>query len=526
VDVVTRVPSGISRHDRLVYRNTLANLLGFVVGAAISLFNAPILFRIIGPTEYGLIAVFQLALVIAPVFDYGVSLVLNREVASRSDGYDVERVEAGVALKTAMGSLELLIVAIAVALAVLMVGASGWLTTDWFKVSPAEAVDARLCLMIGAASLCIQRVRVFGMAVMSGRQKQVEMNLWTTVMSLLRMGLGLAVVFLYSPQATAYLWVQLALSIAEAWLFHARAWQNVATADAVPFFSLAYVKSVIKPLMANWGAVAAATAVLSADKLILSGSIDIRTYGQYSLIASAVTSLGGLVVTPSTAFLPRLTASVVGGDRRDISATLASFSTITAALSIPALTGVAVFGDRVIALLLGAARPAPELWSALVLLAVGNALGTFTRVAHSLQIAHNRPDIALKFNAVGAPFYVALCWYCAHRWGLIGVAGVWAAFNAVYLILFLMATDRAVGMGSVGRWLLAHLVAPTAVSLALFGIAKRADMFGLAVGLTLFAVAGCASTFLCLMMNPELRRLPPIAARGLVTRIKRAVAGF
>jgi O-antigen/teichoic acid export membrane protein len=522
---VTRASSSISHYDRLVYKNTLANLLGFGIGAAISLVTGPLLFRVIGPTQYGLIAVFQLALVIAPVFDYGVSLVLNREVASRSDGHDGERIEAGVALKTAMGSLELLIVGIAIILAVVVIGASGWLATDWFKVTPEEAADARTCLMIGAASLCIQRVRVFGMAVLTGRQRQVELNIWTTTVSFFRMVLGLAAVFFLSPTAICYLLVQLLLSIAEASLFHMKAWHGIGARNDEPYFSLPYIRSVSKPLMANWGAVVAATLVGSADKIVLSGSMDIKSYGQYVLIATAINSLSSLVGTPVSAFLPKLTVSVVAGDRQNLSATFTLFSTIAAALCIPALVGVAGYGDDVIRLLLGSTPPAAGLWLVLVLLAGGGVFSALNRVVHAFQIAHNRPDMALKFNVMSAPFYLAACWYGAYQWGAIGAAGMWLAYNATYLMLFLVATEKSLGMGSTGRWLLSHLVAPGALSLALFAMVKQLDVFGLYVGFLFFAIAGTVSTLLCLLMNPELKRLVPVIVSRLTIWIKHATAG-
>jgi hypothetical protein len=58
----------------------------------------------------------------------------------------------------------------------------------------------------------------------------------------------------------------------------------------------------------------------------------------------------------------------------------------------------------------------------------------------------------------------------------------------------------------------------------LFGIAKPLDAFGLYISVIAFAVAGGISALLCLMMNAELRKLPPIILRGLAGQIKRASA--
>jgi O-antigen/teichoic acid export membrane protein len=526
LDVVKSAVAAISRSDRLIYRNAVTNILGFAVATVISVFNGPIVFRIIGSSEYGLIAVFQLLMSLSNVFDYGVALVLNREVAARSDGEMAERAEAGVALKTVLGSLELLIITVAAIAAVVVISATGWLTVHWFNVSSSEMADARLCLMIGAASLCIQRIRAFGMSVLNGRQRQVELNIWTIVFSLLRMVLGVMVVLLYSPTAIAYLLVQLILSVIEAFLFHTRAWRGVSTGSETPYFSVSYIRGILQPLLANWGAVGAATLLLSADKLALSGFIEIKSYGQYSLVAYVTILLGTLVAMVQSAFLPRLVQAVVSGDSQDLSRTFALFSTIAVALSIPPSMGIAVFGDRIIALLLGATQPIPDLWLVLALLAGGSALSALTRVAHSLQIANSRPDIALKFNVVGLAVYLPLCWLAGHRWGVVGVASAWMIFNIAYLPLFLAATARSVYMGSTGRWLMLRLLMPAAVSLLLFGVAKLFDAFGLYASLASFMVAAGVSALICLLASPDLRQLLTITVRDLSNRFSRLGPGF
>jgi O-antigen/teichoic acid export membrane protein len=462
---------------------------------------------------------------LANIFDYGISIVMNREVAAQSVRHDLRQAQEHVDLKTVLGSLEYLVIAVSVFAAILVLIASGWFASHWLNVPESEVGAAQTSLAIGAICLCVQRIRIFGMAVLSGRQRQVQLNILTTTFSLLRMVFGFGVVFLYSPTAVAFLATQLTLSVIEAIVFHVMAWRSIHVNKSAPIISLDYIKAVSKPLAVNWGMVTATAFILYTDKMVLSGTVDITTYGQYVLIASVVTLIAGPVVGAAGAFLPRLVGSVVAGNTQELSTNFTIFSTIAAAFCIPPSLGIAVFGDRILQLLLGSVKPISDLWLILTLLAGGGALSAMTRVLHAIQIANNRPEIALKFNVVSALLYTPMCWIAGVRWGPVGTAATWLAFNMVYLPMFVRATKERTYVEGLTRWTMMYIFWPLTIAAVFLLPARSLDNFGLVASLASLAVALGVSTSACLMSNRPLRVLFKGAVFGYVRRLNELRAG-
>ena len=201
------------------YRSVLANLSGQFLGLVLPLLISPVVLRLIGPSQYGLIGIFNTLLSVTVIFDYGFALVINREIARRSHNSPDGR----AILRTVQGSLELLLLALGLAMTASAFLASSWLVTHWLQVAPEQFEDARRCIIIGAAALCLPRVKAFAIAVLNANQRQVEQNVISLSASLVRYGVGLLSLLLISKTAIVYLIVQLMVSIVKSVLFHIRA---------------------------------------------------------------------------------------------------------------------------------------------------------------------------------------------------------------------------------------------------------------------------------------------------------------
>jgi O-antigen/teichoic acid export membrane protein len=485
-----------------IYQKVLANLAGFIAGSALPILMSPIVLRIVGPSEFGLIGVFNALMAVTVIFDYGVALVLNREIARHLDSNPENR----LVLKTVQGSLELLLLVIAAVMTMFAFGASGWLVSHWLQVPAAQSTEARYCIMLGAAALFLPRVKAFSIAVLNAKGRQVEHNLISFGANLLRYVAGISVLLLFSKSALGYLIAQFLVSITEAILFHIRAWKGIPRAANSPFWSGRYVGSVMPSLLANWGANLGATVIITADKILVSGAVPIAEYGRYVFIATIATTIGGLVSMSQEVYLSLMVRLFTANDQENLARTYRAFSTISAALVISGSVGAIVFGDHLLLLLMGKnAEPILYFWKIFALLAAGGLLSALTRVAHAIQITKGRPDVALHFNMVGAVVYPLTLWIAVGRWGLIGAASTWFAFNLLYFVPFLAVTSRIYRPVPTWLWIGRHLVAPLVISAIVLIAARQLGSFGIWGVWIGFVLGGGTACGLCLLLDPSVR---------------------
>ena len=481
------------------YRSLFANLSGQFIGLVLPIVISPIVLRIIGPSQYGLIGIFNTLLSVTVIFDYGFALVINREIARQST-------EGRALLRTIQGSLELLLLAIGLLMTVAALAASGWLVTHWLQVAPEQFQETRECIIIGAAALCLPRVKAFAVAVLNANHRQVEQNVLSLSANLMRYIAGLLSLLFISKTAVVYLIVQLMISIVESILFHIRAWSGTARTPEAPLWSGRYIRSVLPDLCANWGANAAAIVLLTADKLIASGGASIAEYGRYVLVGSVMGVLASTVAMCQQVYLPLMVRQFTADDGQNLLASYRTFSAISAALVIPAAIGTAFFGDHLLMLLMGNnVGSLPYFWTILVMLALGGILSAFTRIAHTMQIAAGRPDVALKFNLVSAFIYPLVLWIGVKHKGLEGAAGVWLAFNIIYFFPFFLVTGYLFPRFPAGPWIWQYLLIPTAISMIVFSIARQLQELQSFILWPSFVLAGGLAAILIAVRDPSIR---------------------
>jgi O-antigen/teichoic acid export membrane protein len=480
---------------------------------------SPIVIRIVGPSQFGLIGIFNTLLSVTVIFDYGFALVINREIARRSHPSP----GVGAPLRTVQGSLELLLLAIGAGMTLAALLASGWLVTHWLQVPAEDFVEARYCLILGAAALCLPRVKAFSIAVLSANHRQVEQNLIGLSANLTRYIVGISALLLVSRTALVYLLAQFVISITEAIVFHFRAWSGIARTPGVPLWSTTYVRSVMPDLVANWGATAAAIVLMTADKIIASGAAPIAEYGRYVFVASAVGILGSMVAMIQQVYLPLLVRYYTSDQKSNLRDASRTFSTIASALVIPATVGAVVFGDHLLLLLMGNNIGSLQYyWTIFALLAAGGSLSAFSRVAHTMQITAGRPDIALKFNAVSAVIYPVALWIIVQRFGLLGAAATWLTFSTLYLGPFFVATSRIYPGVSAIQWFWRHIIIPGMISAATFMLARQLQAVWPLLLWPGFVLAGGTAAIFIAGLDPTIRSDAELGL-ALISRRARAI---
>jgi O-antigen/teichoic acid export membrane protein len=174
--------------------NILANVIGRAWTALIALAFVPIYLRLLGVDAYGLIGFFLTLQAVLGLFDLGLSLTLNRELARSSAAPGPVRLAPNLFRTMEIVYWFASIVIGAAVVVVAPVIASGWLDDTTL---PRSSVEQALRLM--GVVIALQMPLTLYQGGMMGLQRQVAANAILAVSATLRAAGAAAVLLLVAP---------------------------------------------------------------------------------------------------------------------------------------------------------------------------------------------------------------------------------------------------------------------------------------------------------------------------------------
>lgn len=114
-------------------------------------------------------------------------------------------------------------------------------------------------------------------------------------------------------------------------------------------------------------------------------------------------------------------------------------------LATPALVGLALVAEDAILVVLGA-----KWLPAVVPLQIMSLAGVIMVLGSSVEVIYNatgRPDINFRFTALSVAVYPPLFYWCGSRWGITGVAMVWAICYPIMVLGLIARTRSITGIG-------------------------------------------------------------------------------
>lgn len=489
-----------------IARNALANGAGFVSGALIAFFIAPFLVRHLGEGRYGAwILVNSLAGYLL-LLELGLRLAVKRFVAvhlARSGG---GRLDALITTAvTVLGG------AGAVALAATLVLV--WKLGALFAIPPADLLSARIALLLVGTTVSLSLPFSVHAGILSGLQRYDVANALTVVAAAVRASLiALAVGRGCGLEAMAVVHASVSLFLYIA--------QVAAVRRLLPGVALG-PRRIDREALAELSAYGIWTFVLDvADRLIFyTGAVVIAAFSSVAAVAafSVATQLveyarqlvSSLVAVMTPAF-GDLHERADGGRLRE---TFVRGARGAAIVALPIALGLAILGDRFIALWMGAAMargagPVLAILAAPLVL----ALPQFVACSLVLGVGRHRPLALWSLGQAAATAVLALA--LVRPLGASGVAlGIALPLAATYALFYPRLVARTVGLGPLAY--LRRAFGPPAllaVPLALADLALRARWQPRSLAEFLATMALAAAAYGGLAWAVCLRRRGPGAA--------------
>jgi O-antigen/teichoic acid export membrane protein len=476
-------------------RNLIANVAGTVWFGALTVALVPVYVRLLGVEAFGLIA-FQTTLAgIVALFDAGLSVTSNRELARLS----VQN-GAGDAARVHTRTTEVAYWTIAAVAGAILLALTPLIAGRWVNAQQLDPHVVTQAIALAALAAILQFPYTFYAAGLFGLQKHVTVNAILCAGSTLRAA-GSIVLLLAVARDVRLLF---------AWHAAAALLQTLAAAvalhKALPPGKARFDRSVLRNAL-QFARPLAITSVLAAittqvDKLAVSKLLPLATFGQYS-IAWMIAAAVALAVTPvQTTIFPRLSQLVAVHDAEQLKRAYHRASQTVAALLLPLAAVATFFAYEILLVWTRDANVALAARWIAVLLVIGAALNALSHISHAFQLANGWTAPALIANAVQLPITIPLTLFAVRAYGAIGAAAVWAALQASFLAISLIVTHtrglrgeaHVVLLRDVGPALVASFAAAGAGRLLVREASRPMLALSLAVVAGVVLLAGALST--------------------------------
>jgi O-antigen/teichoic acid export membrane protein len=467
---------------RRLLHDSAWNLLGNAAPLLAALVCIPFLVRGLGAERFGFLTVAWALVGYFNLFDLGISRAATRLVATRLEGGDRAGVGAaagsGLALVAALG---------------LVGGAALILTAPWL-CTRVLAIPATL------AAEAIASVRVLGVAVVLtlatvGVRGVLEAYRRFRPLGVIRMTLGSAQFVgaaLVLPFSTSLVVMVIVLAVIRllALAAHLALLRGALAADGV---RLGVRRADVRALVGFGGWLTVSNAVgpvmVYFDRFFVGATLGMTAVAHYATPGEIVQRLAVVPEALLGVLYPALAASVPADRRRATALRDWGLKLVLFAM-LPMALVLAAFAGELLALWLGAAF-AHGSAQVLQILAAGMLVNSIARVYNTTLQASGRPDLAAKIHLVELPVYLGALWVAATRFGIEGVAWVWAGRALVDLVLLRALSNALLAESGMARRTLVTL------TVGLAGIGLAAAMPSAASKLAAVAALGAGVGLWC-----------------------------
>jgi O-antigen/teichoic acid export membrane protein len=448
-------------------KNVAANFAGQGWSALMSLAFVPLYIKYLGIEAYGLIGIFGLLQAWLTVLDMGMTPALSREMARFTGG-----AHSAQTIRDLLRSVEILGCCVSLCVCLAVWALSHWLAVNWLRVEkiPLDAVANAFAIM--GCVTALRAVEDIYRSSLVGLQRQVVLNLVTSVMATVR-GVGAVAVLIWvAPTIEAFFAWQLMVSVASAIAMASVLYSGIPAGKGAARPSLQALAKIWRFAGGVMAITLLSFLLMQLDKILLTRLLTLESFGYYSLAAMLASVLYMMVGPFDSAFFPRFTAQVSLDDQDGLMRTYhLGAQLITVCVGSAAMVLI-VFGGELLLLWTGNPELADRLAPLLSVLALGSLLNCFMHMPYQLQLAHGWTRLSIYVNMLAVSLLVPAIFWVAPRYGAIGVAWIWVALNTMYLLISIHFMFRRLLRAEKWRWYFYDVIFPMAAA-GLVAVAVR-----------------------------------------------------
>ncbi|TFY92004.1 hypothetical protein DYL59_02645 [Pseudomonas kairouanensis] len=258
----------------------------------------------------------------------------------------------------------------------------------WLDVTPSKLESVTQSLRVMGVALVLQFPIAFYYGILTGLQKQVELNIATFVFATLRSVGTVLVLWLVSPTVEWFFIWQCVINVLTVFILRIQLVRELGCWKQSRPFSVEALRR-LRGFAVGVGVTnALAFLLMQADKIVLSKTLSLTDFGYYMLAWTLGTIAFRMISPVFNAYYPKLVAAVASGDTADVFGSYIRASQILSMLVVPFSVWIAVYSHPLLALWTRDSNIAAAASGPLVILIVGTMVRSFMHMPYALQLAH------------------------------------------------------------------------------------------------------------------------------------------
>lgn len=423
------IPASGARPARYVARNTLWNLLGYVLPIVVAVAAIPWLIAGIGPERFGFISLAWVVTGYFGLLDLGLGQSITRTIAASASEADRR------ALPEIIWNTALVQIAIGIAAGLLLAVLTPWLLDSVFRPSLVVREEAPLALLLLAISVPFVVVSSLYRGILEGCHRFDLVNVVRVPTSMLNYA-GPVAALVFTPHLAA-----LILVIAISRLLSCAAYVFLALREIPGLRSKWRLRlSSVRPLLryASWLSLTnmLTPVVVSVDRLMIGAVVSLSAVGFYVAPYEVVTKLWIFSASLLGVLFPIL--SSLGSENEARSRIFRQAHLVLAFAALPFVAVVLAFAGELLRLWLGPdfARESSGVARWLVL---GVFINILAQIPFTLLHGLGRSNVTAKSLLIQLPLFLGVVWWAAKAGGIEAVAMAWAIRATVDAVILYTA---------------------------------------------------------------------------------------
>lgn len=402
---------------RLLSRNWVLNLMGWIVPLSVALFSIPYVVRGLGAEKFGILSIASALLGYFGIFDLGLGRATTKFVAESLARHEPERlphvVWTSLWVQVLLGMVGTFITVSLIPIAV----------DRYLKISPALLSDTRNSLIVLSTSLTVVLSGNALRGVLEAGQMFDIVN-YVKVPTNTSMFLLPAVGVFFRLSLPGIIWLLVAARVCATISYLAACLRYFPTIRGhyLPH------RGSIRPLLVYGGWITVSnflTPLLAyVDRFFIGSMVSMGAVGYYSAPYEAINRAWVVPATLAATLFPAFTNLDTGGARNRLEELCARSLKSLLLISAPTLLILALFAKQILRLWLGT-EFATQSALTLQILALGMLISSIALVPFSLLQGIGRPDLTGIFSIIEFLFQIVCCWLLVRRFGIAGAALAW-----------------------------------------------------------------------------------------------------
>ena len=410
----------------LTIRNAVSGYGALVWLSLISILTVPIYIRLLGVSEWGLVAACASLQVLSNFIDAGFSQIVPRWAAQ--EARSPARLHQYVALfrqvYLVLGLLLFLVLQVT----------AGYVSHHWFQVSINRADALELAIRIVSFQFFFQFINNLHIGLWNGLQHQVLANTRACLFGTLKHAAALTSLMIWTPQVWIYALAFAIVAFLEVCINAITVRQMLALRSVSETFTKLPLGPLLKEVSVLSGGILLGLLVSQLDRIILSRTVDLESFGIYTIVATVALAFLQLQAPVTRAYFPILVEEIQARGRVSGTHMKKLLVGTIFACTLPALLTCAL-APQILALWMHDPKIVSIGTAPLRLLLLAIALNSLYGCIYQVIIAKGQSRRVIQFNFVSLVGAAVLILALGNSGGILLGGMIWVSTSLIQLML-------------------------------------------------------------------------------------------